>query len=113
MSGSVAHFRRVHFAEGGSGEAMESQISQTTYTRLSRYKPNSVNSEVFIFILGCILIPVVRSVTTFWKLAFGDPSRRRANVIMWTRCDVFFFLHLTIFFATSPAQYGPLLDCRF
>ena len=30
----AAHFRRARFAEGGSGKPMESQIRQTTYTRL-------------------------------------------------------------------------------
>jgi len=33
---SVTHFRQAHFAEGGFGEAMESQTRQTTYARLIR-----------------------------------------------------------------------------
>jgi len=31
---NICHFRRAHFTEGGSGEAMENQIRQTIFTRL-------------------------------------------------------------------------------
>ena len=34
MIAPLARFRRVHFAEGGSGQVMESQIRQTTFVHL-------------------------------------------------------------------------------
>jgi len=34
MTGLVAHIKQAHFAEGGSGEAMDSQIRQVTFACL-------------------------------------------------------------------------------